>query len=295
MSASEPAVVTGVVEDADGNPVEGVTCILKRQSDNTVFETTTDAQGVYRFENLTQGVYHGMVRWEDGQGNLFNSKNKPFIDVGGLTAPDELVANFDATDLSLSNGDPVNTWPDTVGDFGDLQADPSRTPLYDDSGMGGNPTVEMSEDFFTVTTATEITQPYYMFAVYNNDDANSERFQILANTSGNQIEFQEDEGGSWLATDGTNTLQGGSPDSSNHIVVFGMDGGSSFIRADGTEVASGTMSAVSVDGSYRVGNNAFTRYADGSISHIEWFEGSLTNTEISTEETRLANKWGITL
>jgi hypothetical protein len=211
------------------------------------------------------------------------------------TIPDGRVANIDASQLSLSDGDPVNTWPDTIGDFGDLQADASRTPVYDIDGMNGNSTVEMSEDFFTVTTATEITQPFYLFAVYNNDDAGTERFYFLHEDSGNEARMYETESNTVKLNVGGTEITGGTTDSNNHLVVFGAESGTGFIRFDGAEVQTGSIGTGSINGAYQVGNNGFDRYADGSVSQMEWFEGSLTSSEISNEESRIADKWGVTL
>ena len=114
MSAEEnPQTVTGVVTDPNGNPLEGVVCVLKRQSDNVTFETTTNSDGEYRFEGLSEGTYHGVVRYEDSRGNKYTSTNKPNIDVIGYLPPAEVqdqriitsyysVRSLDPADLSVT-------------------------------------------------------------------------------------------------------------------------------------------------------------------------------------------------
>jgi hypothetical protein len=211
--------------------------------------------------------------------------------------PDGRVGNFDATALSLSDGDAVDTWPDTEGDFGDLNADSSRTPVYDADGMNGNPAVEMSEDFFTVTPATEISQPFYFFAVYNNDDANSEQFIFLQKDTGNRVRILQLADGSLSFDVGGTTISGGSADRNNHVVVFGAESGSGFIRFDGTQVASGSVGSTSINGAYQVGNNTFSRYADGSVAQMEYFEpaSAFSDSTIQDEEQRLADKFGVSI
>ena len=116
MSGSvEVGVVTGVVTDAEGETVEGAVCILKRQSDNEVFETTTDSNGVYRFEGLTSGQYHGFVRYTDSRGNLYNAQNKHSVDVIGVPDP---VDNFEDGDITVLR----DGWSGWTGDTNTLSA-----------------------------------------------------------------------------------------------------------------------------------------------------------------------------
>jgi hypothetical protein len=73
--------VSGVVNDAEGNPVEGAVVVVKRQSDNATFETTTGVSGGFQFTGLSSGTYHVMARHEDTDGNLFNALSKPYVTV----------------------------------------------------------------------------------------------------------------------------------------------------------------------------------------------------------------------
>ena len=53
-----------------------------------------------------------------------------------------------ASELSLSNGDPVNTWPDVIGD-GDLTGGvDANTPTFVSSGIGDQPSVDFDEANF---------------------------------------------------------------------------------------------------------------------------------------------------
>lgn len=71
--------ISGKVTDKDGNGVENVNVTVLDESDNTVVATTTtDANGDY---SVTVGTnsYHVMFRYEDSEGDLFNSESYPFV------------------------------------------------------------------------------------------------------------------------------------------------------------------------------------------------------------------------
>src|SRR5580704_19161459 len=49
--------ITGVVQDAQGLPVEGVTVTLTNQETNATFTSVTASAGGYQFEHIDYGVY----------------------------------------------------------------------------------------------------------------------------------------------------------------------------------------------------------------------------------------------
>lgn len=249
MSASEPGVVTGVVEDADGNPVEGVTCILKRQSDNKVFETTTDVSGVYRFENLPQGEYHGMVRWEDGQGNLYNSRNQPYIQVEGVAIPDSVVTRYtfeDDSDTTTAidavgsndatlNGGSFST-DSAVGDF-----------AWSQDGTGdyavSNSTVDLSASGSTVGASVGARlKPSktgsFQVAVYWGGGSGSRTYLALG------ISDSDEWRASIFSGEGTfESVRGGSVSTTAYKEVFvASDNTDLWVIEDGSEVARITIS-----------------------------------------------------
>jgi len=217
--------------------------------------------------------------------------------VFGNAIPDGRVGNFDATQLNLSDGSDVDAWPDEIGDVGDLsQSDNGRTPSYDVDAINGNAAVEFADDFYDVDTATQITQPIYLFVVYNNDDNNSARFIHIHHDSGNTFRAEEQSDGSLYFGAGNGNITGGSVNSFNHVVVYGVESGSGFIRLDGTQVASGSIGTNSINGTYDVGNNGFDAYADGSVGQAEFFAPAsvFSTSTIESEEQRLADKFDIT-
>jgi len=210
----------------------------------------------------------------------------------GPNIPNNAVAHYDATQLTASDGDPIDPWPNQIAGLNDLDADNSRTPTFDTSGINNTPSIDMTEDFFEVSLS--VTEPFYYFTVYNNDDAGSEQFIHIHDTTGNKLQAREN-GNVWsLLTGPDNVISGGTPDSNPHVVSYGVDGPDSFIRVDGVQVASGTVSQ-DLSGTYQFGNNGFSRFADGYWGEIVIVEGIMTSGEISDEESRLANKWGLSI
>lgn len=76
----QPGLISGTVLDESGNPVQGAVVVVKRQSDNQTFETTTDASGFFEFTGLPGGEYHAMARY-DNSVEEFNSLSKPYLTV----------------------------------------------------------------------------------------------------------------------------------------------------------------------------------------------------------------------
>ena len=60
------------------------------------------------------------------------------------TIPDNTVAHYDASQLSLDDGDTVSVWPDEQGD-NDLDTQ-IGSPTYVESGINGNPAIAFDGD-----------------------------------------------------------------------------------------------------------------------------------------------------
>jgi hypothetical protein len=235
----------------------------------------------------------------DITGATIDGQNVEEITIDGQTVftaaadiPNNAVAQYDATQLTASDGDQIDPWPNEISGLNDLDADNSRTPTFDTSGINNTPSIDMTEDFFEVSLS--LSEPFYYFTVYNNDDAGSERYIHFHHVGSAERFVMSERTDEWRIFSEGGDISGGSPDSNPHLVSYGVDGSDSFIRADGAQVASGTVSG-DPSGSYQFGNNDFGRYADGYWGEIVIVEGSMTSGEISTEESRLANKWGLSI
>jgi len=72
-------IISGSVTN-QGNPVEGATVRIIRQSDNVVATTSSNASGYYQF-NLASGSYHTVVEYESGS-QKYNALSK--WDIGAV-------------------------------------------------------------------------------------------------------------------------------------------------------------------------------------------------------------------
>jgi len=74
-----------------------------------------------------------------------------------------LVARYDARNLSLSDGQTVNTWPDEVGNA-DLSIS-SGTPTYVSNGISGVPSVDYdgNNDSHSVVFGNSLSEPFSVF------------------------------------------------------------------------------------------------------------------------------------
>ena len=83
----------------------------------------------------------------------------------GITLPDNTVAHYDASKLSLNDGDTVSVWPDEQGD-NDLDIQ-TGSPTYVESGINGNPAIEFNGDGDALEgTGLSVTQPNTTYVVF---------------------------------------------------------------------------------------------------------------------------------
>ena len=187
--------------------------------------------------------------------------------------PDEqdLHARYDATELTLSDGSPVSTWPDLSGNGHDLTA--GTAPTYDDDGINNLPAVvfDKNDDEFLDVSFTSLSQPNHIFIVFKNlnqtqegvvFDGDSSFSQALVNASGNYRLFA---GGG---------LFDGDADFGDIIQASALfNGGSTEFRLNlGSRIATGGNidSSVSMDG-LTLGTNGsqdFGRFTNVAIGEI---------------------------
>lgn len=206
--------------------------------------------------------------------------------------PDSAISQYDATQIAASDGDSVSTWADEQN-TGDLSA--VGAPTYRSSGINGNASVEFDgvDDEMTASIGT-YTQPityaivYEMFNLGTNDN-------ILDRQSGS-LQYRIDDSDDYNHYDGTAGLTGGSPSTSPEIGLLFWDGSNSEQYVNGSQVPltdNGVGSTDLVD--LQVGNNAFNQYFNGYVGEIVVYNDRLTSSERSDEESRLSDKWGITI
>ena len=202
------------------------------------------------------------------------------------TIPDNTVAHYDASQLSLDDGDTVSVWPDEQGD-NDLDIQ-TGSPTYVESGINGHPAIAFDGDGLE-STGVSVTQPNTTYVVFEFQSGFDDG-RLLSGVSEKQITAWADVSGLWYNTAGKGLY--GSTDIGIQQMTAVFDGANSIIREDGVETAVGEAGdddlgglAVGYDGIYP-GN-----YADAYVSEIVLVNSGSVDLDF---ETQLLEKWGIT-
>ena len=210
------------------------------------------------------------------------------------TIPDNTVAHYDASQLSLTDGDTVSVWPDEQGD-NDLDTQ-TGSPTYVESGINGNPAIAFDGDGDGLEdTGLSVTQPnttYVVFEYRSGWDGG----RVLSGVSESQLTAWADgEENNWRTAAGD--YLNGSNDLGIQLMTAVFDGGNSIIREDGVETAVGDAGTNDLGG-LSVGYDAFgynngegRHYADAYVSEIVIVNSGSVDLDF---ENRLLEKWGIT-
>jgi len=234
----------------------------------------------------------------EGGANIYAASSDAWEFLKFLPAiPDNPVGHFDATELSLSDGSSVSTWPDESSEGNDLSA--GTTPTYRSSGINGHPAVEFdgTNDFLDVKTATYPSPRTVVMAVEHTDP--NDDFAVPFDGGGSN------EHRSFVTSNGNVRLVSGSVDISDStdardttsIFVFEVDGGDSRIRRNGQTLVTGGNTSDSDLTGFTVGARGDTssNFYPGYIGELLVYNRELTNGEVNGVESSLSGKWGITI
>ena len=202
--------------------------------------------------------------------------------------PDNTVAHYDASQLSLNDGDTVSVWPDEQGD-NDLDTQ-TGSPTYVESAINGNPAIAFNGDGLEVT-GLSVTQPNTTYVVFEYQGGFDDNGPLLSGASEPQRTAWADSGGNSWRTAAGETLKG-SKDINIQQMTAVFDGGDSIIREDGVETAVGDVGTNDLGG-LSVGYDSYydVDYADVYVSEIVIVNSGSVDLDF---ETRLLEKWGIT-
>jgi len=203
--------------------------------------------------------------------------------------PNSAVAQWDASALSGNDGDTINTFTDQIGSF-----DLSGNATLQTNGIGGVQSLSFngSNENFTLSSAswTSLSQPNTTISVVDLQTTN--RAYFLDDTTGNNRHQHRWDVDEWLFFAGS-VLTGGV--ATQQLLTVTWDGSNSEFRADGSQVTTGNLGTRTWD-SITLGSAAGdVDFWDGLIGEVVVYDAKLSPTEISSEEQRLANKWGITI
>jgi len=207
------------------------------------------------------------------------------------TRPDNTVAHYDASQLSLNDGDTVSVWTDEQGD-NDLDIQ-TGSPTYVESGINGNPAIAFNGDGDGLeVTGLSVTQPNTTYVVFEYrsgwDDG-----RVLSGVSGPERQltaWADNEQNNWR------TYAGNSLDATTDIGIQQMtavfDGANSIIRENGVETSVGDAGKNDLSG-LSVGYDSYYGgyYANAYISEIVLVNSGSVDLDF---ENQLLEKWGIT-
>ena len=235
----------------------------------------------------------------DDDGN-FDSSFAGFLptQVGGLIM--WLAADLG---LSLSDGDPVATWPDQSGNSNDAtQGAGVAQPTFKTGIQNGQPVVRFdgASDFMaTGAFAADLTQPNTIFVVMDVKDAEGDDFYIYDGINAAKRH-------AWLtniarAPDGPDFFAGAEwkPDIAMpknvwriHTVLY--NGASSEWWQNGVSQGSANTGVMTLSGLTIARNKdpVFT-FMDGDIAEMILYDAELSSVDRISVEQYLSNKWGI--
>ena len=204
------------------------------------------------------------------------------------TIPDNTVAHYDASQLSLDDGDTVSVWPDEQGD-NDLDTQ-TGSPTYVESGINGNPAIAFNGDGLEVT-GLSVTQPNTTYLVFEYRSGAWDDGRVLSGVSERQLTAWADGSKNKWRTFAGNGLNATSDIGIQQMTAV-FDGSNSIIREDGVETAVGDAGTNNLGG-LSVGYDAFSGgiYANVYVSEIVIVDSGSVDLDF---ENQLLKKWGIT-
>ena len=215
------------------------------------------------------------------------------VSAGVSAIPDSVVVRYDASELELSDGDVVDSWPDSSDNQFGLTG--TSEPIYREDQINGLPTVHfdgsdnrLEEDSFSQQ------QPCAVSAVVRtNDTGNS---QYISDSNGNRQIAAIVDGGDTQSGPGAfagSWLDGGSDPGTNYRVISWIfDEGSSEVRIDGGTDISGNAGGDPADDGIVIGGGSgnATSYLDGEIAEYLRVDDI---TDVPDAEDYLSSKWGV--
>jgi hypothetical protein len=210
--------------------------------------------------------------------------------------PDSAIAHYDAQSAfgSTSDGTTVSSWQDGLGSYDATGGSPNVVS----NGINGYTSVEWdtTDDVLDVAFSA-VSQPFTVFVVYqHNQTPDDDRCVFDSEDTDNRSSIFEGTGASDenQINAGAN-LQGSATDNSPVLLTAVFDGGNSLIRENGAEVGSGNAGTDPLNGitlgNYHQGGFAFGGY----IGEVVPCSDRVSSAIISEVESRLSDKWGITL
>lgn len=199
------------------------------------------------------------------------------------------MAWFDADQItSLSDGDPVSTWPDESGNANDATGSGSARPLYKTAILNGLPVVRFDNVDDVLDTPLSVSSPYTVMVVYNCGETGG--FHRAVQGSNNWL-MGAYGGFHQLFNDAF--IQGPSVSTNVFVKAIGLSGGGTAeLRVDGT--SAGTNSNTTGPGTFYLGAGGTSpgEPVFGDIAEIAVYSRKLTTGECVALEAYILTKYG---
>lgn len=231
----------------------------------------------------------------------------PFIsfpaDTGGFDPDDygTTYAWYDADQITgLSDNDPISSWSDSSGNGRTLtQGTSTLRPVYNTGVQNSLPVTTWDGGDSLINAGSASSQPWTVFIVCSADLASPTTNQFLfdseSSSSARCAGYTRDS-----SSDDFSVFAGSEQAARGYttdpvILVFYFNGNSSYIRLNGSQsgnVAAGSNQWQPLTLGARFGD---TEGWDGWIGEVIIYNQTITGTNISTIESELSTKWGITI
>jgi hypothetical protein len=215
--------------------------------------------------------------------------------------PDSVIAQYDPTQQNTGT---ISTVSDTIGAF-----DLTGSVDVVSNGLNGKKTFEFNisnsnQNVSRSDTFTD-TEPFAIVAVVSLQSSGSGGFVYSSKDSNSSDSFgiafdmQNDTGGTWdhfRSLGGRNQNSSETIDTNTHIYTqIGENTSDNVLRIDGTEVNRNTAENAFIESEFKIGSRI------DNVSYDSFQMGELvvlnnsSQSDIESEEQRLANLWGITI
>lgn len=222
---------------------------------------------------------------------------------GGIPVTDYYF-RFDAMQLDLTDGANVSLWPDLSGNGNDLsQANAAEQPIFLAAGLNGNPTVQFNNQslskssfsllddagatFFIVMQIDNTTSSSVVFTIGNEGSStNAIGFRSSGSLQklGTYLNTADGVANAALTTDLNGTLYSSSYNSA--VITMYQDGAFVTDTAYTDPIGAHNLLRLGKDPN---GGRPFT----GRISEFILYSRALSESEISSMNSYLMDKWGI--
>jgi len=257
---------------------------------NTTDIQLQDTVGVFTEDltNLRQGTTHefqafGSVQDVSDEGVVLTFET-------GAAIPNGAVAHYDATELNLSDGEPVTEWADVSGEGNDLTG---GSPVYRVGELNGNAVVEFNGSDDELTMDGSVNVHSIVFVAEPDQSGNNSG---LFGNGDNPVDYINPQS-SLLRYRSDNSNQFTFPtDSSPNIYTIVFEDGSANAFRAGDPSGDNPQSKALLEDANNMGQARSDEVShNGFIAEVIVWERTLSEGEREDVENLLAEKWGINI